>query len=114
MICVQKEIPREVPPPELNSETIKLLTSLCFRENDRLQEKADLLFVFRSKSNRIEIADINKAVNKVLITGGINPTSEEKINLPEAQLILDLVKPEELPLVKFYVENSRPIRWKIS
>lgn len=107
----EREIPRNPKTPELNDEVIALLTDLCFRKDDPPQE-ADMLFIFSSPIYTKKVAALAKdmliggLIQKVFVTGGVPEYKDSRtIVKPEAELLLELLSPQNFPSVQFFTEN---------
>ncbi len=113
MILSQRQIPRNPPSPKLNEEIIRLLTQLCFRQDNIITEPVDLIFLFSTHTivektansiSRLLDKDISK---KVFITGGFPNYSDVKRNTtPESELILSNINRSKFPDVIFYKEEK--------
>jgi uncharacterized SAM-binding protein YcdF (DUF218 family) len=101
-----REVEKTPETPVLNKQVIKLLTSLCFREDDK-QEEVDMIFVYGSFKYYKLLANFIKDLlkpglsKKVLITGG--ETSEFGA---ESNLVLDEIKPDDYSYIKFILEKK--------
>lgn len=108
----KREIPKLPIVPNLSEQSIKLLTELCFREDNI--KKCDAILVFgtsigidetiRSIINLLD-AEIS---NNVIITGGM-PNYEKSINLkePESETIFKLFKNYNLSKkINFFLEKK--------
>jgi hypothetical protein len=108
----QKEIPRNPETPALSKEAVRLLTELCFKQDDDL-EKVDLIFIFSSSVYCEQIADIvhdllDKGIsNKVLVTGGFTEKNNSlKYNKSECELVMKEIDVTKYPEVEFIKEEK--------
>lgn len=101
-----KFIPKEPVPPSLSEEAIKLLTELCFGENEPLQ-KAEAIMVFGTpypQCHRVCASHIDRAVlasgaKSIYFTGGI-----AKLNMtgrPESLDMLDAWAPSRHRTIQY-------------
>ena len=100
---------KSIPCPILNNDQIKIITDICFRENDHSHTKTDLIFIFgafHSVENMLKslytLLD-NKVSNKVLISGGINPRRKDIITIKGH----DLTKIPEATVIKEMIDTSK-------
>ncbi len=109
---LKREIERSPAVPVLSNEAIQLLTQLCFRPDNPL-EQVDLIFVFSSTTEMGKLADTIRSLlgqyisNKVFITGGIPDFKDiNKIAKPESEMISDHIDKSKYPEVEFFTENK--------
>src|SRR6185503_8202402 len=107
----KREIDRNPKTPVLSDRAIVLLTQLCFRPDDQV-EQADLIFVF---STPMEVQIVSKILDELLlhglskqvfVTGGIPNFDDYTVAKPESQLVLDMIHFSKYPNVKFYSEST--------
>ena len=110
----QNGIPRNPEAPDLDDESIKLLTQLCFRQDDKT-ERVDLIFVYGTatcsiakRMARVVLDLLNKNVcDKVIITGGFtNKSDTKKFSKAESDLLIDEIDVDKYNRVEFIIENK--------
>ncbi len=107
-----REIPKQVIPPQLNQQAITLLSKLCFLPDSPIQ-KVDSIFVFgvmqfdlAAKATK-ELLVMNTS-KRVIISGGTPQFTDHGLNYikPESEEILQRIDPENFPLVTFETESG--------
>ncbi len=108
------EVKKNPTAPILSDVLIKEITELCFRNDDPMPNKLDLIFVFASLSESKHIADLVEGIlyktiiPKVLISGGYNTFTESfKHNslLSESEEIFSHIDVKNFANVEFYLEK---------
>ncbi|MCA9377267.1 hypothetical protein H6762_04920 [Candidatus Nomurabacteria bacterium] len=110
------EVERNPEPPKMNDELIKLLTELCFRNDDEL-EKVNGVFVFSSMIDHEKIVAlidkivINNFSEQIFISGGNAPkeVKEEigvELQLTESEALIDAINVDKYPNVKVFSERN--------
>lgn len=109
---IKNEIERNPQVPALSTESISMLSELCFRHDDHIEE-ADMIFVFSSPLGNDIIAEIvkgllkNKMSSEVFLTGGkAIYTESHKNSIFESKLQLDEFDLALYPNIKFFTENK--------
>jgi uncharacterized SAM-binding protein YcdF (DUF218 family) len=107
-----QEVERNPKAPKLSQEVIELLTRLCFRPDDPL-EQVDLIFEFSSPRDTEQATQLiinllkENISKKVFITGGIPDFHDSlKISKPESELFLEKIEKNKFPDVQFFIENK--------
>jgi hypothetical protein len=110
------EIERNPQPPEFSKKAVRLITDLCFREDDQLK-KVDGIFVYASTVSIEKLVKLLDNIlsrglsNKIFITGGTTPKhlAEElgiKPHLKEADLLLNAFELDKYRNLEVYVERN--------
>ena len=110
-----KEIERNPISPRLNSNAKKLLTELCFRQDDTLK-KVDGIFIFASLVDLKKLAKLVERIlnegasKKVFISGGVISNERARsLKLDEgsieSEMILKYLDTKRYNDVKFYTEK---------
>src|SRR5689334_7757483 len=97
---MKREIEEYPSAPFLSSQTIDLLTQLCFRKDDLEIPVVDCIFVFGSTvsldllAEKIRLLLQKRVSQKILLTGG-NVTYEGAIAyaLPQSQMLYERIQP---------------------
>lgn len=108
---LQREIQKVPKNPDMGTELIEALTSLCFQQEHL--GPSDVLFVFGSNVQHKEIADLisymldKNYINQVVITGGIaNYTGSVYKRQAESERIKSFIALQNYPDKYIYTENK--------
>jgi hypothetical protein len=108
----KREIEKNPVVPDLSERAQKLLTELCFRNEDVLR-RADVLFIFGTRFGIPDIAAtasdiiLHGLVKSVVVAGG-NPSYPDvpHKDMSEAEEIVRAMKVKRFPSVVFHSENK--------
>lgn len=108
---MKREIDKIPQVLNISKDIIELLSRLCFREDDI--SKSDLIFCFgtnivpKSLVKNLEHVLLKEYSKEVIITGGIaNYSDKEFINIPESEIIYQLIDINRFKDVQFHIERS--------
>lgn len=108
----KREIDEYPPSPPLSKEAIKLLSLLCFRQDDLEIPLVDCIFVFGSSFSLDTLASkigilLKKGVSQTLILTGGNVEYEgsKSYESSEAKMIYEKIQPLLSPNVKVLLEE---------